>query len=226
MFQLMRQILASVHKRGLARTVAFSKSELIRKYRQYRSFDRIHGTDTAGFTPLNDLSIASENRDHGIQYQPTPAKLFTKIIRHLPVRHEDYVFVDFGSGKGRVLLLASSHPFKRVIGVEFSPELHATALRNIAHYQSSKQRCFEIEAVCMDVVDYTIPPQPAIYYFFNPFDDVIMRTVLTNIKESLESHPRDAFFIYFNPVQAHLFDEFAFQKNRTILVEGGIWGHL
>jgi len=194
-------------------------SELTSKYRWYRSLDRIHGTDTGGYIPLNDLDIASENRDRGIQYQPTPAKLFTKLIKGLSVRHEDYIFVDFGSGKGRVLLLASCYPFKKVIGVEFSPELHATALKNVARYRSRKQRCTQIEAVCMDVVDYTIPPEPAIYYFFNPFDDVIMRTVLTNIKESLESQPRDAFFIYYNPVQARLFDELGFQKSRIILVD-------
>jgi hypothetical protein len=221
MFQLIRKIAKSVPKRGLAATIAlaFSKTAWMRQYKLYGSLDRIYGVDTSGFIMPNDLSIASENRNHAVQYQPTPEKLFTKAIKSLPLRHQDYVFVDFGSGKGRVLLLASCYPFKKVIGVEFSPELHAIALRNIARYRNSKQRCFQINAVCMDAVDYPIPPEPAIFYFFNPFDGVIMRTVLTKIKESLESYPRDVIFIYFNPRHAHLFDELGFQKCRIILVE-------
>jgi len=223
MFKLVRQLRESLRRRGFVGTAAFGQRELIRRYRLHRSFDRIHGTDTAGQTPLGDLSIASENRHHGIHYQPMPAKLFPKVIKRLPVRPEGYVFIDFGSGKGRALLLASSYPFKRVIGVEFASALHATALKNIARYRSAAQRCFRIEAICMDAADYEIPPEPAIYYFFNPFDDVIMRTVLTNIKMSLESSPRDAFFIYCNPIHAHLFDELGIKKDKIILFDPG-WG--
>ena len=83
----------------------------------------------------------------------------------------------------------------------------------------------------MDAVDYAVPPEPAIYYFFNPFDSEIMRRVLTKIKESLARHPRDAFFIYYNPLHANLFDELGFQKNRVVLVDveeglDGAWASL
>ena len=47
-------------------------------------------------------------------------------------RLRDFTFIDLGCGKGRVLLMASDYPFKKIIGVEFMPELHRAAQKNIA----------------------------------------------------------------------------------------------
>ena len=46
------------------------------------------------------------------------------------IEHDRFTFVDFGAGKGRVLMMACEYPFKQVIGVELSRKLHATASRN------------------------------------------------------------------------------------------------
>jgi hypothetical protein len=51
---------------------------------------------------------------------------------------QDFTFIDLGSGKGRVLLMASDYPFKRIIGVEFMPELQRVAQENIRKYA---ERC-------------------------------------------------------------------------------------
>ena len=48
----------------------------------------------------------------------------------------DFTFIDLGSGKGRVLLMASDYPFKKIIGVEFMPELHRAAQENITGYSN------------------------------------------------------------------------------------------
>ena len=40
---------------------------------------------------------------------------------------QDYTFLDIGSGKGRVLMLASDAPFRHIVGVELSPALTAIA---------------------------------------------------------------------------------------------------
>src|SRR5579864_7137056 len=59
----------------------------------------------------------------------------------------DFTFIDLGSGKGRVLLMASDYPFKRIIGVEFMLELHRVAQKNIAGYSSDRQQCRQIETI-------------------------------------------------------------------------------
>jgi predicted RNA methylase len=43
-------------------------------------------------------------------------------------RADDEVFLDYGAGLGRVLILAAMLPFKRVIAVELSPILAAKAV--------------------------------------------------------------------------------------------------
>ena len=73
-----------------------------------------------------------------------------------------HLFIDFGSGKGRALLLASELPFKKIVGIEFSPPLHEIARANWRNYLSATQRCKAVELLCLDVVEYAIPPEPAV----------------------------------------------------------------
>jgi hypothetical protein len=217
-FKIVHQVLASLRKRGLMKTIVFSGHVLNDKYRQFVSFDLFYSTDTAGNVSVEELNITSENRNHANPYQATASKLFKKILDALPIRYEDYIFVDFGSGKGRALLLASNYPFKRIIGIEFSQELHRTAVCNVSKYRSRRQRCFRIEPIYMDAVNYKLPLEPSVVYIFHSFDAEVMRAVLTNIKQSIALYPRDVRFIYYNPVHADVFNEFGF-KNRTIFVE-------
>jgi SAM-dependent methyltransferase len=197
-----------------AKLARLCMGELVRKYKAARSFDEIHGADTAGGITVENLQIESANRKHGHPYEPMPPRLFERLLKSAKVRHQDYVFVDFGSGKGRTLLLASHYPFKKVIGVEYALDLHTIALKNIAQYRSRDRRCFNIEAVHIDAAEYVVPLEPMICFFFNPFDEKIMKAVLTNFKKSLDGHPRDVKFIYYMPRHVHLFDELNFSRSQ------------
>ena len=116
--------------RGLKRRYWRVRNTLRR--RRDRAFDETLGVDTAGHLELSALgTIDAASKPYGTHYLPSPVALVRGLLRGLSIRHEDYVFVDLGSGKGRVLLLAAELPFKEIIGVEFSPELHAIALANI-----------------------------------------------------------------------------------------------
>ena len=121
------------------------------------AFDLQAGTDTAGIVRLESLSINSPNRTLGVHYQASEPDSFRRTIAALPLRHEDFVFVDFGSGKGRALLLASEFPFKRIMGVEFSDELSAIARENVASFPTEAQRCGDIEIVCEDAAEFELP---------------------------------------------------------------------
>ena len=68
-----------------------------------------------------------------MEYAPTPSAHFRLLLRDLPRDVSEYTFVDFGSGNGRVLILAAQQSFKATLGVEFSPELHRMATENLAH---------------------------------------------------------------------------------------------
>jgi len=109
---------------------------------------------------------------------------------------KDFTFIDLGSGKGRVLLMAADYPFKRIIGVEFMPELHRAAQKNIAGYSYDRQRRQLIESVCTDARDFQFPPEPLVAYLFNPFSEATFAQVLENLRRSVEQSPRPVYIAY------------------------------
>jgi hypothetical protein len=79
-------------------------------------FDLKYGVEIAGDiggrTYLSDLNIPSPNRIYGKDYSGVAPERFLAILSSLNLRFEDFTFIDFGSGKGRALLLASEFPSK------------------------------------------------------------------------------------------------------------------
>lgn len=59
-------------------------------------------------------------------YLPAGWMSLRRILLPREVTDHD-VFVDFGSGMGRVVLQAARYPFRKVIGVEISETLHSIA---------------------------------------------------------------------------------------------------
>jgi SAM-dependent methyltransferase len=169
-------------------------------------FDRVHGTETAGIREIGSLDIDSDNARHAVRYQPSTADFVTALIDSLGIEPAGYSFVDFGSGKGRILLLASEYPFVRVIGVEFSRELHLIASSNIAIYRSATQRCKDVVSICSDATRLGIPSGPLVCYFFNPFGASVLQQVVSNLERSLRDDPRDIVIIYVDPVHGQLFE--------------------
>ncbi len=157
--------------------------------------------------PLEAYDLEIEQLDGAVPFETITARRFHKIMRSLGTPVEDKVFIDFGSGKGRQILLASLYPFKKVVGVEFEPSLHAIAQRNIQIFRDQKQKCLDILAVCEDATDFEIPEQPLVCFFYNPFDDKHLKIVMRNIEDSLVRLERDVHVIYQNPVHRDLFDD-------------------
>jgi SAM-dependent methyltransferase len=124
--------------------------------------------------------------------------------RILPKREvaPDDVFLDVGSGKGRIVYLAARrYPFKQVIGVELSRELNAVARGNIERNRE-RLRCCNVELVTADARDYELPDHVTIIYFFNPFTGPVFSDLVDKIEASLDRRPRRLRVIYVNPVEA------------------------
>jgi len=158
-------------------------------------FDFQYGTDTVGIIQLADLNINSKNVAHGVFYEPTPVKFFHHAMKSIQIDNEGFTFVDFGSGKGRNLLLASHYPFYEIIGVEFSRVLHETAERNIHIYQDRRQKCFRIRSICLDAEEYALPETNLITFFFNPFNEVVFVNVLNKLGSLADEGTRSFLFI-------------------------------
>lgn len=176
-------------------------------------FDFEHGVDTTWAT----VTLRTRIREwlSGSQYQPSEPALFHQIIESLPFPADGFTFIDLGSGKGRTLLMASSYPFQRIIGMELLGELNAIAVQNISRYRSADQRCFAIESHVGDARHFDFPAEPAILYLFNPFPRHIWREVLANLHASVVSAPRPVYVIYHNPVHEDIPNSQSWLHERT-----------
>jgi hypothetical protein len=171
------------------------------KYRESSEFDRKWGTDTSGRVHARNLGISHKLAIGVSAYSPTAANRFHDIIGRLKISFVDYAFVDCGSGKGLVLLLASQYPFKSIVGVELSPILHEVATLNLSKNDPHNQRCFNIELICQDVTEYQFPIEPCVVYFYNPFTEAhLFEKVLARLLRSYDACPRDIIIVYLNPV--------------------------
>ncbi|XKK38597.1 class I SAM-dependent methyltransferase [Nocardiopsis sp. ARC36] len=154
-------------------------------------FDVRFGVDTD--TPVELWDIAGADGAalrYASRYSPTPVRTIRAVIRACPVAYEDVSFVDFGSGKGRVMLVASEFPFRAVHGVEFSAGLCETAEANLRRYRSDDQRCDAFRVHCQDAAEFTLPEDAGVCYFYEPFAPQVAERVMDNIERSLGEHPR------------------------------------
>ena len=170
------------------------------------SFDRLNGTDTDGLIQLHELKVSEEDCKLGNRYEPAHPWVVRDFFKHMPVRFDEYVFIDLGSGKGRALLLASHYPFQQIIGVELAEELHAVAVRNIEVYRAQGIRCRAVCSLCMGADSFVFPPQKLIISLFNSFQAEVLEKVVGNLTTSLAKRPREVYFVYVNPLFKHVIE--------------------
>lgn len=173
-------------------------------------FDRRFHVDTAAPVEVEQLDIPDGSKRVAVEYMPISLLHFLTVMSSLRIHHRDYVFIDFGSGKGRALLLASEFAFKLIVGVEISPSLHKIAEKNLTSYSREQRRCDAITLICADATEFQIPDEPLVIFLYNPFHASILETVLPNLHRSLEAHPRHVVVVYSNPRQRWLLDQAPF----------------
>ena len=185
-----------------------------RRYRQTEiDFDRRYYVDTVRDLDAGWIAgIESENWQHGTGYDPAPIRSVTDTLSSLDIRHQDFTFVDFGSGKGRTLFLAAQFPFAAIVGIEFSPRLHAIAERNLATYRNPEQSCTNLRAIFGDAARFPIPEGPAVFFFHHPFDATVFRQVIDNIVASYDQSRRQLIVVYYDPKCIDLFPTSLFHE--------------
>lgn len=191
----------SIGKRGLVPTMAIIWHEY--------AFDSKYGIRTIGRQKPNPNNIEGNNSSSGKEYQGYSYYLFRKFMKQLPVNFSESVFIDFGSGKGRVLIMATEYKFKRVIGIEYAEDLFLESEINV---RSTKVCSDTIEIEHADAVNYQIPNDANVFFFFNPFDEEIMESVLNNIDESKVKIPRDMYVVYTSPTFEGCFNIRGYEK--------------
>jgi SAM-dependent methyltransferase len=137
-------------------------------------------------------------------YQPTEPALFKEMMASLKIDFREFTFIDVGSGKGRVLLMAADYPFRRILGIELLPALHRVAQQNLDAYKSDSQQCFALETVCGNAREFIFPAEPIVLYLFNPLPEPALIEMMTNLDHSLRQFPRVVYLLYHNPLLEHV----------------------
>lgn len=166
------------------------------------NFDRLHGVDTRG---VDEPGEPGASAAEGAGYEATSPKLFAFATGFVPRPLSNFAFVDLGSGKGRVVLLAARLPFRSVTGVEISPRLHAVALANLERYRG-RRRCSRVDLVLGDAAAYEPPPGDVVVFIYNPFGGDLFRRLVSGLEASFRASPRRMIVLYNNPVEAEALD--------------------
>jgi hypothetical protein len=215
---LLRRVTKSLARYGVRATL-FKVYVLTADY----WFDARYGTDTTRFINLKDLTVTSVNKGRGSAYQPSRVVPLRMLFERLePMMPDDAVLLDLGCGKGRVLMVAAGFAFREARGVEFARELCDVARKNCDAYARASGTRTRLEVVEADVLDYAIRPDENVFFFFNPFDDVMMRRIVDNIAASVEAAPRKVLILYYNP----RFESAVEQQERfSKLADLRFWGY-
>lgn len=187
----------SLKRRGLIGTIRLAMLKAPRRVVDW-VWDRVHHVDTGEIIEIDEMNVSSENAVHGNRYQATPSEVFRRVIGSLNIPYGEYTFIDYGSGKGRTLLLGAAFPFRRIIGLEFAPSLHRAAESNIRTFRGVR-KCKDIEAICMDASAYPLTPGKFVLFFNFPFHEPVMKRVMSQIDDLLRGSRSEVLIVNYEP---------------------------
>ena len=155
-------------------------------------WERRLGVSTRGVVPT----------DHpdSVHYATMGYATVWRVLRRLDLQPAD-VFVDIGSGKGRVLCCAARHPVRQVLGVELSEPLCRQARANATRLRG-RRAPITVENTVAERFDYSAA---TVLFLFDPFGADTLRPVLKRIGE--DTRGREVRLAYANPTHDPVFQE-------------------
>ena len=146
---------------------------------------------TMGGVGTSELGIADADARHysSIFYRHT-----MRALEEVPMASRACTLLDYGCGKGRVLVAAASRQYRAIVGVEISDLCNTSRdnLRNMRHRRTSN-----ITVMQADAREFVVPDDVNVIYFYNPFGGAILESVARRIHESYLRSPRRICIIYF-----------------------------
>jgi precorrin-6B methylase 2 len=176
---------------------ALVKAPYVRLRRAFNRlmFDRRYGVRTEARVSARELGLPSPDL---VDYSPYGWIALRRILPRSEVSPDD-VFVDVGSGMGRVVLQAALHyPFRRVLGIEISSQLHEISVTNLAS-NKARLRCPQVELMHANALALELPDDVTVVFLYNPFTGATFQAFLDRLLRSIDRNPRVVRVIYANP---------------------------
>lgn len=214
-FAIIRAFGRSIQRRGMRGLMMLGVSKALDQL-----FDLRYDTETGAQEAVANMSGTIGDTSRAQDYQPTQVIALRKLLRVLDLA-PGRVLVDFGSGKGRVLMVAAPFGFRDLRGVEFSAGLCEVAKRNIERYRTRSGNAATFEVIHADAATYRVRDDEDVFFLFNPFDGEVVASVMANISRSYVERPRPMLLIYRRPVHAdEIVRDTPFHKGAT----HDLWG--
>jgi SAM-dependent methyltransferase len=151
------------------------------------------GIDTTGRVELKTIGVRQQDARDSM---PIGYGALFAALKRIPLPKSDVTFLDFGVGKGRAICAAATLPFKQIVGVELSEALVQVARANIDRMRYRKAQRVDVRQG--DAVEFDLPRDANLIYFFNPFAGQTLSRVVSNIDRSYREFPRKIYVIFFN----------------------------
>lgn len=153
---------------------------------------------------LEELDTLSTDYDNNHHYQGASYYVLSLLFDKMKTFSDLSSILDYGCGKGRVIVMAAYEGYKLVSGVDLARELIVQCQQNIERvrqdYPATK---FEVHFA--DATSYSAIDEINHFFFFNPFGRSILIPVIEQIKRSAKRNPREIHIIYVNPLYVDCF---------------------
>lgn len=147
--------------------------------------------------------IKKSDSDEFYHYQGAGYLALNRIFKSIFNDTKTFEFTDIGCGKGRAVFVAEYCGYNTLTGVELDEELVTEANDNLKTY-AFKRKESTIDFITANALSYEYKNIPMVYFFFNPFNEIVMRGVVNRITASTT---HETWFVYMNPQHAEPFSE-------------------
>ena len=172
------------------RTIGFAKTfQAALSVLEDTRFDRKHGVDAIDWHKLATNDVKSAKLTHAVDYEPTRVHAFRDLMRTLPLPTNG-VFIDVGSGKHQVLLLAAQFGFKPVVRIEVSNHLNRIEEENVSRYRKRKHIPYTVEVINTDIAECKPTHNEKLLLLYNPFAAAVMSKLIELLSSLIEQNKR------------------------------------
>ena len=146
------------------------------------------------------LKIKTSGRDdtcadqYRYPYEPTPYVVLERLSSSGLLCKEN-VLLDYGCGKGRVGFFVSHQIRCRSIGIEYDKRIYQKAIENQETAVSGKRT----EFIFGSAENFPVPREVDRIFFFNPFSEEILQSVMARIMDSCYEYPRPVQLFFYYP---------------------------
>ncbi|WP_062118895.1 class I SAM-dependent methyltransferase [Aureimonas sp. AU40] len=133
---------------------------------------------------IRTRGVVATTKPDANHYATMGYRFVGRIVDALSLRPDD-VFVDVGSGRGRVLCCAARRTCRSVVGIEYAPDLCRDACRN-AESLRGRRTPIAVHNGLAESFDYS---RATVVFLFNPFGASTLDRVLEKLRADRDGQP-------------------------------------